>query len=206
MRVVARRNLENEKSQGLFEYLSTKRKDIFEYVLLGKASTTSIDSPQQFIYVYDYSLPKDYWWTDNYENSYIEFHCLANFAIKISNYSFVTHGSETKYTYLGLVDWTIEYIFKTKTIFIESFHSDGTHVPDTLFHFPAAHNKDCIIITGFKLTMIGPNSRKGVNYNIALRRFDIYGTLYEYYSTCSNHINNTHIFLYMILILCCLNI
>ena len=125
MKVILQKDVNNH--QGIFEYLSTQEKEHFDYYITGRTSSTSQDSTNEFIYVYDYSLPLGIWWSINADDQYIEFSFISSYALKIENYSFITHGINGIYPECGLVDWKIDYIFQTKIVATQYFHSDETH-------------------------------------------------------------------------------
>ena len=188
MKVILRKNVNDQ--QGIFEYLSTQEKEHFNYYLIGRPSSTCIDSTNEFIYVYNYSLQHGVWWSNNADDQYIEFSFISSYALQIENYSFVTHGKNGKYRLCGLVDWKIDYIFQTKIIATQFFHSDETHVENTLFHFPAVNTSTFPLITSLRLTMIGYSSRKDDKY-LALNRFDIFGTLFDISSIFQTHVRQS---------------
>ena len=88
------------------------------------------------------------------------------------------------------MDWKIDYIFQTKIIATQFFHSDETHVENTLFYFPAINTSTFPLITSLRLTMIGYSSRQDDKY-LALNRFDIFGTLFDISSIFQTHVRQS---------------
>ena len=196
MKLIAKRLLENENSTIIFEYLVNEKGDDLKYYLTGYPSSTDSISSTSFENIYKFSQPDVDWWSLNKPDQYFEIFFLSNYALRITNYSFVTYGGSygiESYP-CGLIDWSIEYIYNNVTKAMQLYHSDDTHfyAKKILFSTNLSTN---IMINRFKLKMIGHSSRAADDYFLSFRRFEVYGYLYQITPTCTQkHFAFTSVF------------
>ena len=159
-----------------------------------------MDAEVPFENVYTYTLDEGDFWTINQESSFFEFQFNNNYIIKITHYSFITYnGGPLKHSECGPVDWSINYIYDDQTK-KEEYHSDETNVYNTEFNFIVSPIES-YIIKRLRFTMHGTSSR-GHDYHLALRIFEIYGSLFRNDIQISNKFFNLQIshFLFIFLL------